>query len=130
MKRITLLLSVLLVVILGKSQSPISTFIYNDLHRNANISLLVKDLQNGKTLYSHRANNPTIPASTMKLVTTATALEMLGADYQFKTTLEVDGTISSDSILNGNLIIYGTETLRLVQLSWGISIFECVAFGS
>ncbi len=108
MKRITLLLSVLIVVVFGKSQNPVSTFINNDLHKNANVSLLVKDLQSGKTLYSYRPNHATIPASTMKLVTTATALEMFGADYQFKTTLEIDGTISSDSILSGNLIIYGS----------------------
>ena len=32
---------------------------------------------------------------------------MLGADYQIKTTLEIDGKITADSILIGNLIIYG-----------------------
>lgn len=107
MKKIIVILPFLIMGIISSAQSPISTFTNNSLHRNANISILVKDLKTGKVLHSHRSSNATIPASTMKLVTTATALEMLGADYQFKTTLEIDGEISTDSVLNGNLIIYG-----------------------
>lgn len=94
-------------ILSASAQNPISTFTNNNLHRNANISLMVKDLRTGKTLYSHRSGSATIPASTMKLVTTATALELLGANYQIKTTLEIDGTVGTDSVLNGNLYIYG-----------------------
>jgi D-alanyl-D-alanine carboxypeptidase/D-alanyl-D-alanine-endopeptidase (penicillin-binding protein 4) len=38
-------------------------------------------------LFSHRAEAPLIPASNMKLVTTASALEHLGADFKFQTLL-------------------------------------------
>ena len=100
-------LFLLFLVFSVSAQNPVTTFTNNNLHENANISLLVKDLKTGKVLYSHRAGSATIPASTVKLITTATALEILGADYQFKTTLEIDGKITSDSILDGNLIIYG-----------------------
>jgi D-alanyl-D-alanine carboxypeptidase/D-alanyl-D-alanine-endopeptidase (penicillin-binding protein 4) len=48
-----------------------------------------------------------IPASTMKTVTTATAVAVLGANYQFKTTLEYDGTIEN-GVLKGNLYLKGT----------------------
>lgn len=108
MKKTIVLLPFLIIGIISSAQSPTAIFTNNSLHRNANISIMVIDLKTGKVLHSHRSGNATIPASTMKLVTTATALEMLGSDYQFKTTLEIEGKITPDSILNGNLIIYGT----------------------
>jgi len=47
-----------------------------------------------------------VPASTMKLFTSAAALEILGADTRFKTTLTYDGTLKN-KILNGNIYING-----------------------
>ncbi|MDD2995062.1 MAG: D-alanyl-D-alanine carboxypeptidase/D-alanyl-D-alanine-endopeptidase [Paludibacter sp.] len=88
------------------SQNALADFVQNPLLKNANISLLVKDLKSNKSLYSFRANNSAVPASTMKLVTTATALEMFGPDFRFSTTLEMDGELK-DGVLNGNLIIRG-----------------------
>ena len=46
------------------------------------------------------------PASTMKLVTTFAALELLGPDYRWKTTAYLDGTLA-DGVLNGNLVLKG-----------------------
>jgi D-alanyl-D-alanine carboxypeptidase/D-alanyl-D-alanine-endopeptidase (penicillin-binding protein 4) len=88
--------------------NPVDDLLKNPLLSNANVSLLVKDLDSGRILYSSRPKHATIPASTMKLVTTATALELFGADFRFETVLEYDGLISSDSVLNGNLYIRGS----------------------
>ena len=87
--------------------NPLENFINNPLMENANISLLVKELDTNKTIYQFRSNNVTIPASTMKLVTTATALELLGPTFCFQTKLEITGTLSSSGVLNGNLYIRG-----------------------
>lgn len=87
--------------------NPVETFIHNPIIENANVSLLVKDLSTNETLYEYRPTNSTIPASTMKVVTTATALEILGPDFRFETRLAIDGILSRDSTLNGNLIIHG-----------------------
>lgn len=46
------------------------------------------------------------PASTMKLVTTYAALEMLGPTHQWKTEFYTDGTLSNGT-LNGNLYLKG-----------------------
>lgn len=46
------------------------------------------------------------PASITKVISTATALELLGPDYTYKTTIEHDGTIT-DGVLHGNLYIRG-----------------------
>ena len=88
--------------------NPVDDFVNNKLLENANVSLLVKDLQSGQTLYQYRSQNSVTPASTMKLVTTATALELLGSDFRFETKLETDGTITKEGVLNGNLYIRGS----------------------
>jgi D-alanyl-D-alanine carboxypeptidase/D-alanyl-D-alanine-endopeptidase (penicillin-binding protein 4) len=48
------------------------------------------------------------PASTLKLVSTATILELFGPDYQFETKLEINGEVDSiNKVLNGNIVIKG-----------------------
>ncbi|MBN2129497.1 MAG: D-alanyl-D-alanine carboxypeptidase/D-alanyl-D-alanine-endopeptidase [Sedimentisphaerales bacterium] len=48
-------------------------------------SIRVVQADSGATVYSHRADRPLIPASNMKLVTTAAALDYLGADFEYTT---------------------------------------------
>ena len=62
---------------------------------------------------SHRANVPVNPASIIKLVTTWSALEMLGPAYAWSTPVFVDGTISNGT-LRGNLHIRGQGDPKLV----------------
>ena len=106
MKRLLLPTFLFLFSVGSMAQNALSEFIQNPLLKNANISLQVNDLKSNKMLYAFRANNSAVPASTMKLVTTATALEMFGPDFRFSTTLEMDGELK-DGVLNGNLIIRG-----------------------
>ena len=56
--------------------------------------LLVVDAQTGETLFEKNADGYFVPASNMKLFTTALALARLGPDYKFHTTLETRGAIS------------------------------------
>jgi serine-type D-Ala-D-Ala carboxypeptidase/endopeptidase (penicillin-binding protein 4) len=55
---------------------------------------------------SHRTAVAMNPASVMKLVTTFSALDILGPDFTWKTGFYTDGTLSK-GILTGNLIIKG-----------------------
>ncbi len=105
------------------AQNEVENFINSDLLRHANVSLMVKDISSGKVMYQHRPNNATIPASTMKTVTTAAALELLGADYRFKTTLEYDGKIEKDGTLHGNLYIKGSGDPTLGSSKLGDTLF-------
>jgi D-alanyl-D-alanine carboxypeptidase/D-alanyl-D-alanine-endopeptidase (penicillin-binding protein 4) len=50
----------------------------------------VAELESGKLLYERDADHLFIPASNMKMFTTAAALEKLGPDYFFHTTVESD----------------------------------------
>ncbi len=74
---------------------------------SANITLLVRDLHSGDVIDSYRSTNVAPPASVMKLLPTATALETLGADYRFSTYIEFSGRLS-DGVLHGDLYVRGT----------------------
>lgn len=106
--RISFLMGLLIGSLPVFSNNPVDKFIHDPLMQHANVSILVKDLRTGKELYQQRANSATIPASTLKVLTTATALELMGADYQYKTLLAHDGNIDDSGVLNGNLYIIGS----------------------
>lgn len=107
MKKLNFIISLLLFSILTFAKSPLGGLVNNSLLQNANISLLVKNTTTNATVCEYHSKNSVVPASTMKLVTTATALELLGADFRFQTKLEVDGKVTSEGVLNGNLYIRG-----------------------
>lgn len=69
--------------------------------------LLVLDAETGATLYEKNANDYFLPASNMKLLTTALALDTLGPEYRFRTTVETNGTLGPDGKLTGDLILVG-----------------------
>ncbi len=69
--------------------------------------LLIVDAESGETLYEQNADKYFLPASNMKLFTTALALAKLGPEYRFHTTLETRGTISSEGVLSGDLALVG-----------------------
>jgi D-alanyl-D-alanine carboxypeptidase/D-alanyl-D-alanine-endopeptidase (penicillin-binding protein 4) len=64
-------------------------------------------LTRGDTLFTWNAGAPLLPASTMKMVTTAIAFERLGPRYQFSTDVLYDGTLSPDGTLDGNIYVRG-----------------------
>ena len=81
--------------------------------RNA-LSVLVLDAEgHAPARLSYRADVPVNPASVMKLVTTYAALDMLGADYTWKTPVYFDGPVQG-GVLRGNLIIQGQGDPKLV----------------
>jgi D-alanyl-D-alanine carboxypeptidase/D-alanyl-D-alanine-endopeptidase (penicillin-binding protein 4) len=70
------------------------------------LSLVMLPLNGPGTPTVYNADVSVNPASTMKLVTTYSALEMLGPTYQWKTEFYTDGTLS-DGVLHGNLYLKG-----------------------
>ncbi len=69
--------------------------------------LLIADAESGETLYEQNADKYFVPASNMKLFTTALALAKLGPEYRFHTTLETRGAISSEGVLGEHLALVG-----------------------
>lgn len=93
--------------------------------KHAGFGFCLIDVDENKIIAQHNADLGLIPASSLKVVTTATALGVLGADYQFKTILEYDGNILPDGTLRGNLYIkgYGDPTLASHEME-GVAGFD------
>jgi D-alanyl-D-alanine carboxypeptidase/D-alanyl-D-alanine-endopeptidase (penicillin-binding protein 4) len=70
-------------------------------------SVTVVSLDRGDTLFAHSPDLGLMPASNMKLFTTAAALYYLGPHYRYSTFLLADGPIQN-GVLAGDLIVYGT----------------------
>ncbi|HUR91605.1 MAG TPA: D-alanyl-D-alanine carboxypeptidase/D-alanyl-D-alanine-endopeptidase [Gemmatimonadaceae bacterium] len=75
--------------------------------RSGTWSASVVSLTRGDTLYQANAGVPVLPASTMKLLTSAIALERLGPNYRFSTDILRDGDVDANGALNGNIYIRG-----------------------
>ncbi|MFA5504251.1 MAG: D-alanyl-D-alanine carboxypeptidase/D-alanyl-D-alanine-endopeptidase [Vulcanimicrobiota bacterium] len=63
-------------------------------------------LKSGKVPFSYNGTSPMIPASNLKLVTTAVALDVLGPDYRFETRL-YGPSASTGGVLEGDLVLKG-----------------------
>ena len=94
--------------ILGALQNEIHTLDRDVDMESANWSICVIDPQTGELLIGHNENKSLSTASLMKAVTTASALEVLGKDFQFETKLEYSGSIDRNGLLKGNLFIKGS----------------------
>ena len=117
---ISLLLSLFILTNLS-SQNPSQNNNHRKLHKalidfqkhpefkTASIAFIAVDINSGEIIAELNPNTSLKPASTLKLFTTATALEVLSPKYRFKTLLAYTGTIDSlNKTLNGNLFIIGS----------------------
>jgi D-alanyl-D-alanine carboxypeptidase/D-alanyl-D-alanine-endopeptidase (penicillin-binding protein 4) len=67
----------------------------------------VRSLGSGKTLYERNADKAFRPASTLKLVTTAAALDAFGPDARFRTTVETAGRLDGLGRILGDVFLVG-----------------------
>jgi N-acyl-D-amino-acid deacylase len=67
----------------------------------------------GNTVYELNSPQLFVPGSTTKLLTTGTALELLGGDFRFHTKIYRTGPIQRDGTLDGDLILVGSGDLNL-----------------
>lgn len=71
-------------------------------------SLHVMDSESGETIFEDNSQIGLPTASTLKVITAVTALDILGPDYKYTTTLDYTGQIDDNGILHGDLIIRGS----------------------
>ncbi|HWL22959.1 MAG TPA: D-alanyl-D-alanine carboxypeptidase/D-alanyl-D-alanine-endopeptidase [Ureibacillus sp.] len=72
----------------------------------SNISISVRSIDTGNVMYQNNGDVGIKPASTLKLLTAASALEVLGENYRFTTQFYYDGEIK-DNVLQGNIYVKG-----------------------
>lgn len=98
--------------VLGFSQkneikSKIESVLKNKAFDYASVGISVASLD-GIEILSFEGNKKLIPASSQKLITTFYALDILGADYKFKTRIGYSGKIDRSGTLVGNLVVIGS----------------------
>ena len=69
--------------------------------------IVVESLDRGDRLFELNPRNLLVPASVAKLVSLATAVDAVGWDYRYETTLQATGPIV-DGVLDGDLVIVGS----------------------
>ena len=87
-------------------QARLDSLITDPLLERTQLGLMVYDLSADSVLYSYCGKQTLRPASTMKLLTSVTALDVLGSSYNYRTSLYYKGTIT-EGVLTGDLWLVG-----------------------
>jgi len=75
----------------------------------------VISMSDGRQLYSRNADRLFTPASNMKVYTTAAALDLLGADYQWRTSVYAGAEPDGAGTITGDLVLYGRGAPDLIS---------------
>ena len=87
MRKYILTLLTALLTVLSANANDIDKAIFTSSVNRSAVSICVKNINTGKTVYSLNAKKPMNPASTLKAVTFPASLNELGNDYKFTTAL-------------------------------------------
>lgn len=101
--------------------------------RGTEVSVFAMDMDSGEVIAAMEPDRPMIPASNMKVVTTAVALDVLGPEYVFRTALELHEPAGSlpELIIRGDgdpgfgdPVLLGQHGLQVEQLlsSWADAV--------
>lgn len=88
--------------------------------RSTDWGIEVIDPANNQILLAVNPEKPFLPASVLKVVTTAVALEKLGPAFRFRTTLYTNGHLADDGTLSGDLYLVGRGDPNLMDLEGGL----------
>lgn len=93
-------------------QTTINDFAFHSNLKGAHIGITVMETQTGQTLAAFNADHYFTPASVVKLISTAFALEVLGGWYRPQTRILTTGQILNH-VLHGDVVIqgYGDPTI-------------------
>ncbi len=100
---------------ISSSNVGLDTVLTNDIDQlidksdsaKARWGVFVMSLQDGRILYSHDGDKLFTPASNMKIYPTAIALDLLGADFRWRTSVYASTQPTPDGVINGDVILYG-----------------------
>ncbi len=82
----------------------LGSMINNRVH-GGNFGVMVLSLTRGDTLFQRNAGEMMQPASTMKLFSTAAALDRFGPEHRFSTDVLRDAAVGADGTLGGNIYL-------------------------
>ena len=88
-------------------QTQISSLINQPKWESSFWGIHIVSLKDGSTIYSLNSKKRFLPASNMKLLIAAAALDRLGPDFAFDTPVFAEGRIDSQGRILGNLVLAG-----------------------
>jgi D-alanyl-D-alanine carboxypeptidase/D-alanyl-D-alanine-endopeptidase (penicillin-binding protein 4) len=91
----------------GQLGTDLDALLHDPSLRGGNVGLVVREADSGNLLYNSQSDRRGQPASNMKLVTSATAMDVLGPDHRFTTSVLTTGR-TRGPILAGDLYLRGT----------------------
>lgn len=98
--------------------------IFNDPNfNNAQWGVVIQSLETGEYFYKRNEDKFFMPASNLKLFTTAAGLVLLGPNYSFKTNVYTRGKIDG-SILDGDLVVQGRGDPTISGRFYGNDLFK------
>ncbi len=76
---------------------------------NASVGVFIQEAKTGKILYERRAHETFLPASTVKVISAAVSLFLLGPQFQYETAFKASSSAKT-GVLNGNLyLVFGGD---------------------
>ena len=75
--------------------------------KHAGVSCSVYDIEEENLVLGINENMSLVPASSLKLITTLSALDLLGEDFRFQTKISMRGELLDDGTLEGDIFIEG-----------------------
>ncbi|RZV59708.1 D-alanyl-D-alanine carboxypeptidase DacC precursor [Candidatus Brocadiaceae bacterium B188] len=83
-------------------------FFKNPSLKNVSYGVSVVSVNKNSSLFNYRNDDLFSVASNMKLLTTSAALEYLGPDFEYKTSIDARGIITAAGELRGDIVIKGS----------------------
>lgn len=93
--------------VIATTQQIIDKFVSDPDFIPSSIGICITDVKTGETIASYNERQAIIPASTIKIITTATALRLYRPSFCLYTTVGHTGTIDETGTLHGDLVIHG-----------------------
>lgn len=108
-------------VVQARDTLPLPPAVTNAMNRAgipaSSVSLHVRSAATGETVLELNGDKPRSPASTIKVMTTFAALDMLGPAYTWKTRAYLGGRLAN-GVLHGDLILAGGGDPYLTSERW------------
>jgi len=89
-------------------QLALQEFSSKDHLTHSSIGISIIELKTGHMIGSFQEQKSLVPASSLKLLTTLSAIYYLGEDFRYQTTLAHSGSVFTDGTLEGNIYLIGS----------------------
>jgi D-alanyl-D-alanine carboxypeptidase/D-alanyl-D-alanine-endopeptidase (penicillin-binding protein 4) len=83
--------------------------------KQARFGVFVMAAKDGRILAAHNSDQLFTPASNMKVYTTSVALDSLGADYRWRTSVYANKPADANGIINGDVTLFGRGAPDLIS---------------